>query len=155
MHLVESCWQAALQQLPRCHCPAPACQLKAIVWSAVGQFRDLVESCARDVQLQETLRKVLAFTARGWDAARQHALRAVQTDNRMRIWCADDAMTLGLLFRCALGRVDIHNPVGELPGLGCVCSGPVCDACLHVALLGHLHCRSGAVSSRWWPILPI
>ena len=78
----------------------------------MGQFRDLVESCARDVQLQETLRKVLAFTARGWDAARQHAMRAVQTDNRMRIWCADDAMSLGLLFRCSLGRVDIHNPVG-------------------------------------------
>ena len=65
---------------------------------AVGQFRDLVDSCARDVQLQETLRKVLNFTARGWDAARQHAMRAVHTDNRMRIWCADDTMATGLLF---------------------------------------------------------
>ena len=79
----------------------------------MGQFRDLVDSCARDVQLQETLRKVLNFTSRGWDAARQHAMRAVHTDNRMRIWCADDTMATGLLFRCSLGRVDLHNPVGE------------------------------------------
>ena len=85
---------------------------------AVGQFRDLVDSCARDVQLQETLRKVLNFTSRGWDAARQHALRAVHTDNRMRIWCADDTMATGLLFRCSLGRVDLHSPVGARPAAG-------------------------------------
>ena len=71
-----------------------------------------MESCERDVQLQETLRKVLNFTAKGWEAARQHALRAVGTDNRMRIWCADDSMDAGLLFRCSLGRVDLHAPVG-------------------------------------------
>lgn len=80
---------------------------------AVGQFKELVESSERDVQLQETLRKVLNFTAKGWEAARQHALRAVGTDNRMRIWCADDSMDAGLLFRCSLGRVDLHAPVGE------------------------------------------
>ena len=65
--------------------------------AAVGQFKELVESSERDVQLQETLRKVLNFTAKGWEAARQHALRAVGTDNRMRIWYADKAsMQVGL-----------------------------------------------------------
>ena len=133
----KACMHAESPELGRLHAGAPACRGQShtctrqcrmcqgmphnadtrSVPGAVGQFRDLVESCARDVQLQETLRKVLAFTARGWDAARQHAMRAVQTDNRMRIWCADDAMTVGLLFRCALGRVDIHNPVGAGPCL--------------------------------------
>ncbi|MCJ1422318.1 hypothetical protein MMC29_000198 [Sticta canariensis] len=82
--------------------------------TTVRQFKELVESSERDVQLQETLRKVLNFTAKGWEAARQHALRAVGTDNRMRIWCADDNMDAGLLFRCSLGRVDLHAPVGLL-----------------------------------------
>ena len=82
--------------------------------AAVGQFKDLVDSCARDVQLQETLRKVLNFTSRGWEVARQHVARAVHTDDRMRIWCADDAMSIGLLFRCAQGRVDLRSPVGAL-----------------------------------------
>ena len=83
--------------------------------AAVGQFRDLVESSAKDVPLQETLRKVLNFTSKGWEAAKVHALRAVETDNRMRIWLGDDSLTQGLLFRCNLGRVDLESPVGEPP----------------------------------------
>ena len=84
-----------------------------LLLAAVGQFRDLVESSAKDVPLQETLRKVLNFTSKGWEAAKVHALRAVETDNRMRIWLADDSLTQGLLFRCNLGRVDLESPVGE------------------------------------------
>ncbi len=83
--------------------------------AAVGQFKDLVESTEKDVPLCETLKKVLNFTAKGWEVARAHALRAVATDNRMRIWLQDDKMQTGLLFRCNLGRVDLDVPVGERP----------------------------------------
>lgn len=86
---------------------------KRCLFDAVGQFKDLVESSAKDVPLQETLRKVLNFTTKGWDAAKAHALRAVETDNRMRVWLADDAHTKGLLFQCHLGRINIDSPIGE------------------------------------------
>ena len=62
--------------------------------------------------LCDTLKKVLKLT-KGWDAAREHALSAVNTDNRMRIWYKDDSMLTGLLFRCNLGNVDLENPVGK------------------------------------------
>lgn len=81
---------------------------------AVGQFKELVESSETDQPLQETLKKVLNFTSNGWQKAREHAMRAVSTDNRMRAWCADDSLEDGLLFKCYLGRVDLEAPVGEL-----------------------------------------
>ena len=80
---------------------------------AVGQFKELVESSETDQPLQETLKKVLNFTSNGWQKAREHAMRAVSTDNRMRAWCADDSLEDGLLFKCYLGRVDLEAPVGE------------------------------------------
>ena len=82
-------------------------------WSAVGQFKELVESSETDQPLQETLKKVLNFTSNGWHKAREHAMRAVSTDNRMRAWCADDSLEDGLLFKCYLGRVDLEAPVGK------------------------------------------
>ena len=81
--------------------------------AAVGQFKELVESSETDQPLQETLKKVLNFTSNGWHKAREHAMRAVSTDNRMRAWCADDSLEDGLLFKCYLGRVDLEAPVGE------------------------------------------
>ena len=84
-----------------------------VAGTAVGQFRDLVESTAKDMPLQEALRKVLNFTSKGWEAAKAHAMKAVETDNRMRIWISDDTQSQGLLFRCNLGRVDLDSPVGE------------------------------------------
>lgn len=79
----------------------------------MGQFKELVESSETDQPLQETLKKVLNFTSNGWHKAREHAMRAVSTDNRMRAWCADDSLEDGLLFKCYLGRVDLEAPVGQ------------------------------------------
>ncbi len=93
-------------------------------FGAVGQFKDLVESTEKDVPLCETLKKVLNFTAKGWEVARAHALRAVATDNRMRIWLQDDKMQTGLLFRCNLGRVDLDVPVGRPLPLPSFSHGP-------------------------------
>ncbi|KAA6419351.1 MAG: nitrogen regulatory P-II [Trebouxia sp. A1-2] len=78
--------------------------------TTVGQFKELVESSETDQPLQETLKKVLNFTSNGWHKAREHAMRAVSTDNRMRAWCADDSLEDGLLFKCYLGRVDLEAP---------------------------------------------
>ena len=94
------------------HCPPDPSTL--CEWlAAVGQFKELVESSETDQPLQETLKKVLNFTSNGWQKAREHAMRAVSTDNRMRAWCADDSLEDGLLFKCYLGRVDLEAPVGE------------------------------------------
>ena len=59
--------------------------------------------------------QVLNLTAKGWEEASRHALRAVTTDNRMRMWLADDAASTGLLFRCARGRIALDTPVGVPP----------------------------------------
>ena len=96
---------------PFSHCPnTPE---TCFAWPAVGQFKELVESSETDQPLQETLKKVLNFTSNGWHKAREHAMRAVSTDNRMRAWCADDSLEDGLLFKCYLGRVDLEAPVGK------------------------------------------
>ncbi|BDA50510.1 hypothetical protein COCOBI_16-1860 [Coccomyxa sp. Obi] len=86
--------------------------------TTVGQFKELVESAEKDQPLQESLRKALNLTAKGWEGARKHALRAVTTDNRMRIWTADDSLSTGLLFRCNLGRILMDAPVGLLQKVG-------------------------------------
>ncbi|CAK0787075.1 hypothetical protein CVIRNUC_010291 [Coccomyxa viridis] len=86
--------------------------------TTVGQFKELVLSAERDQPLQEHLRKVLNLTAKGWEEAARHALRAVSTDNRMRMWLADDAASTGLLFRCTRGRIALDNPVGLLQKVG-------------------------------------
>lgn len=40
-----------------------------------------------------------------WEEARDHAMRAVVADSRMRAWYADrEAAQMGLLFACRLGR---------------------------------------------------
>lgn len=90
-----------------------ACAEPCFARPAVGQFKELVESSETDQPLQETLKKVLNFTSNGWHKAREHAMRAVSTDNRMRAWCADDSLEDGLLFKCYLGRVDLEAPVGK------------------------------------------
>ena len=58
--------------------------------------------------------QVLKLSKEKWDEARDHAMRAVVADNRMRIWYADKQnMEVGLLFTCRLGNVDLDRPVGE------------------------------------------
>ena len=100
----------AFLMLQLCH--SGAVNVPCVSPAAVGQFKELVESSETDQPLQETLKKVLNFTSNGWHKAREHAMRAVSTDNRMRAWCADDSLEDGLLFKCYLGRVDLEAPVG-------------------------------------------
>ena len=88
----------------------------------MGEFRRLALLAEADGHLRQKLQQVLKLSKEKWDDARDHALRAVVADNRMRIWYADKAsMELGLLFSCRLGNVDLERPVGarakRLPAL--------------------------------------
>lgn len=83
--------------------------------SAVGEFRKLALMAEADGHLRQKLQQVLKLSKEKWDDARDHAMRAVVADNRMRIWYADKAnMEVGLLFTCRLGNVDLDRPVGML-----------------------------------------
>ena len=80
----------------------------------MGEFRKLAQMAEADGHLRQKLQQVLKLSKEKWDDARDHAMRAVVADNRMRIWYADKAnMELGLLFICRLGNVDLDRPVGE------------------------------------------
>ena len=48
------------------------------------------------------------------EAAMEHALKAVQTDNRVRRWKADEDPQWELLYKCSKGQVDWNSPDGEL-----------------------------------------
>ena len=80
----------------------------------MGEFRKLAQMAEADGHLRQKLQQVLKLSKEKWDDARDHAMRAVVADNRMRIWYADKAnMELGLLFICRLGNVDLDRPVGK------------------------------------------
>ena len=83
--------------------------------TAVGEFRKLALLAEADGHLRQKLQQVLKLSKEKWEEARDHAMRAVVADNRMRIWYADKAnMELGLLFTCRLGSVELDRPVGLL-----------------------------------------
>jgi hypothetical protein len=53
----------------------------------VGEFRRLALLAEADGHLRQKLQQVLKLSKEKWDEARDHAMRAVVADNRMRIWC--------------------------------------------------------------------
>lgn len=81
----------------------------------VGEFRKLALLAEADGHLRQKLQQTLKLSKEKWEEARDHAMRAVVADNRMRIWYVDrDSMDVGLLFTCRLGTVDLERPVGLL-----------------------------------------
>ena len=68
-----------------------------------------------DGHLRQRLQQVLKLSKEKWDEARDHAMRAVNADNRMRTWYVDKLNPgKGLLFTCRLGNIDLDRPVGLL-----------------------------------------
>lgn len=57
---------------------------------SVGQFRALALAAERDGHLRQKLQHVLKLSKEKWDDARDHALRAVVADGRVRVWYAGD-----------------------------------------------------------------
>ncbi len=81
----------------------------------VGEFRKLALLAEADGHLRQKLQQVLKLSREKWDEARDHAMRAVVADNRMRIWyAAKGSMQVGLLFTCRLGCAELDRPVGLL-----------------------------------------
>lgn len=71
-----------------------------------------------DGHLRQKLQQVLKLSKEKWDDARDHAMRAVVADSRMRIWYADKStLDVGLLFTCRLGNIDLERPVGACVSL--------------------------------------
>lgn len=78
----------------------------------VGQFRDLVEAAERNKALRETLKQVLRLT-KGWDIARDHVRKAVETDVQLRVYHPDGRTEVGLVFKCgSFNVIDINRPIG-------------------------------------------
>lgn len=68
----------------------------------------------QDGHLRQRLQHVLKLSKEKWDEAKDHALRAVVADNRMRAWYANQQqMDMGLLFVTQMGKIDLDRPVGE------------------------------------------
>ena len=81
----------------------------------VGEFRKLALLAEADGHLRQKLQQVLKLSKEKWEEARDHAMRAVVADNRMRIWYSDKkSLDTGLLFACRLGNIDLDRPVGLL-----------------------------------------
>lgn len=68
----------------------------------------------QEPHLQKRLQQVLKLNKEKWEEAREHALKAVVVDNRMRVWWASQASGTAL-------RVGVHPP--------CIDRRPVNHAC--------------------------
>ena len=53
----------------------------------VGEFKQLAMRAEQDGHLRQKLQHVLKLSKEKWDEARDHAVKAVVADNRMRAWC--------------------------------------------------------------------
>ncbi|GAX78271.1 hypothetical protein CEUSTIGMA_g5713.t1 [Chlamydomonas eustigma] len=81
----------------------------------VGDFKLLALRAEQDGHLRQRLQHVLKLSREKWEEARDHAMRAVVGDGRMRAWYADRrSMDAGLLFTCRLGSVELDRPVALL-----------------------------------------
>mmetsp|Transcript_10080 Transcript_10080/g.30159 ORF Transcript_10080/g.30159 Transcript_10080/m.30159 type:complete len:698 (+) Transcript_10080:368-2461(+) len=116
---LEHMGKETVKKLQDIHASAVGCGIDIAVPSncvnKVGEFRKLALLAEGDGHLRQKLQQVLKLSKEKWDEARDHAMRAVVADNRMRIWYADKGhMEVGLLFTCRLGNVDLERPVGLL-----------------------------------------
>lgn len=85
----------------------------------------------QDGHLRQKLQHVLKLSKEKWEEARDHAMRAVVPDNRMRAWYADRRnMDIGLLFTCRLGAVELERPVGKTGVIAMGCSWCVMCCCM-------------------------
>ena len=80
-----------------------------IAWSAVGQFKQLVELSSTDPSFNERLKQYLIP-----NKAREHVAQAVENDRRLRMWYPEpDNIEGGLLYRSVRAKVDLDHPDGR------------------------------------------
>lgn len=81
----------------------------------VGEFKQLALRAEQDGHLRQKLQHVLKLSKEKWEEAKEHAMRAVVADNRMRAYYPDRrALEPALLFICRMGCVDLERPVALL-----------------------------------------
>eukprot|EP00798_Chlamydomonas_sp_ICE-L_P030155 gene30155-35135_t len=84
----------------------------AVVWVGSAEW---FECGSWDGHLRQRLQHVLKLSKEKWEEARDHAMRAVAGDGRMRAWYADRrTLEVGLLFATRLGCIDLDRPVALL-----------------------------------------
>lgn len=107
-----------------------------------------METAERNKALRETLKQVLRLT-KGWDVARDHVRKAVETDMQLRVYHPDGRTEVGLVFKCgSYNVIDINRPVGECCG-GCGGVSVLCGWCGGSAWCGVVwKCVWPAVSVR-------
>lgn len=81
-----------------------------VAFSAVGDFRNLVHWCEEFPERTKAVQRVLKFV-RGWDAAANHAKKAVTEDSWPRMFSTKSGVTL--LYPCKHGKVDMTKIIGE------------------------------------------
>ena len=88
------------------------------------EFQELMECLEVNNHCPKLLSKALLP-----EAAMEHALKAVQTDNRVRRWKGDADPQWELLYKCSKGQVDWNSPDGKLLAPRCLLrAAPVCCA---------------------------
>ena len=120
----------------------------------VGDFKSLVLLADMDQSLRNKLQQILKLSKEKWNEAREHAMKAVFPDNRLRIWYPDvrDG-SFGILFPCRLGCTNISKPVGVLSRIGSGESAK--DVATSIVNLSpteqqRLHSYSAQMVSSWW-----
>lgn len=84
-----------------------------------GEFKQLIQAADQDGTLRQKLQTILKLSKEKWEEAREHAMRCVVPDNRMRAWYSDrHNHELGLLFTCRMGIIDLDRPVALLRWFG-------------------------------------
>ncbi|GMH34106.1 hypothetical protein BSKO_01940 [Bryopsis sp. KO-2023] len=116
----------------------------------VGQFRWLAQVADQDGTFRQKLQQVLKLNKEKWDDARDHAMKAVVPDNRMRAWYSDHHNhNIGLLFTSRMGMVDLDWPVALLHRMG-----PNIEATLVAQLDPHqreqVRLLRGQAVQAWW-----
>ena len=79
-------WRPAAEGSFKCFVSFQFLDIACPCAAAVGEFRKLALLAEGDGHLRQKLQQVLKLSKEKWDDARDHAMRAVVADNRMRIW---------------------------------------------------------------------
>lgn len=105
----------------------------------MSDFKALALRAESDSTLRQQLLTLLKLPKDKWEECVSHAKRAVFPDNRPRAWFSDRSGSLGLLFPCELGVVDLKRPEGVCK---CVCWGCSAERGGSRMLLGYTALRA-------------
>ncbi len=110
-------------------------------------FQELVECLEVNNHCPKLLSRALLP-----EAAMEHALKAVQIDNRVRRWKGDADPQWELLYQCSKGQVDWDSPDGKL--LPARCSLRPASVCSALPCYFALPCSAVSCPAPSCPALP-